>query len=647
MAEALKNLFSPVRINKLELKNRAVMPAMGTGFGKPDGTVSERLLAYLERRAKGGAGLLITEVCAVDPSGRGFPTELGIYKDDFIPGLKKLAETLHQCGAAGAVQLHHAGRETFKAVIGADPEAPSAIPSAILNQPCQEMSIERIEKVIAAFAAAAARAKEAGFDAVEVHAAHGYLVGQFLSPFSNQRRDAYGGSDENRSRFAVEVLKAVRKEVGPDFCIIIRVSADELIKGGYDLSFMKWLTPRLVDAGADAIHVSVGVYSTPGNLSIAGFDTEPGFNLTRARAIKEAVSVPVIAVGRIHDPRLADQAIARGDADLISFGRQHLADPDFLAKAQAGAFADIRFCLACNQGCIERLSYEMKAITCTINPECGRESRLAALPKEPPQKIFVAGAGPAGLAAALSLAERGHQVSLFEREKEPGGQLRSASRPPNKQAFREWLEWIMRQLQKVSVELNLGRELSEPLLEQSRPDLVVLASGALPVVPEIPGIKGPNVADARELLLGKREPKNPAIILGAGYVGMESADFLIERGCKVTVVEMKTAAPVPRYTAHGYWLNQRLKKSGGSLLLGALVKSIEPDAVIIERSGREQRLTPAPLVVNALGAKPERVLETSLKNLGIPYLLVGDAKEPRRLLEAIHEGFFVLMPGSG
>jgi len=638
MAGELKHLFSPIRINKLNLKNRAVMPPMATSYCNADSTVSDRLVAYQERRAKGGVGLIITEVCAIDLKGKGFHRELGVYNDDFIPGLKKIPQAVHKYGAKSALQLHHAGRETMKAVIGADPEAPSAIPNPIFNQPCAAMSLERVQQLVQAYADAAGRAKEAGFDAVEVHAAHGYLPGQFLSPFSNQREDAYGGSDENRARFFIEILHAIRKKVGPDFCLLVRVSASEEVKGGYGLPFMEWLAPRLVSAGADAIHVSVGVISSPGLVTVSSADMDQGFNLHRARAIKRIVRVPVIGVGRINDPRFADQAIARGDADLISFGRQHLTDPDFLKKAERGDFEDIKFCLACNNGCIERLAIEMKSVTCTINPECGLEYKGPAKKTEKPKRIFIAGAGPAGLESALVASERGHKVTVFEREKEAGGQLRSASRPPHKELYWTWVNWMMRSLQKLEVEINLGKELTEKMIASAKPDLVVLASGAQPTTPETPGIDGPNVKDARDVLLGKVEIKSPAVVLGAGYVGMETADFLIERGIKVTVVEMKTYMPVPRLTAHGYWLNYRVEKSA-AVLLGAVVKRIVPNAVIYEKDGKEGRIEPVELVVTALGAASEKGMASALQKLQIPFYVVGDAKQPRRLLEAVHEAF--------
>lgn len=633
----LSHLFSPITINGMTLKNRAVMPPMGTGYGNTDGTVSDRLLAYLSRRAQGGTGLIITEVCAVDPRGKGFPSEIGAWKDDFIPGLARIPQELHRWGAKAALQLHHAGRETFEAATGAIPEAPSAIPSVILGQPCEAMSPERIAEVIDAFASAAGRARQAGFDAVELHGAHGYLLNQFLSPFSNQREDQYGGSDENRMRFILEIIAAVRKVVGKDFPVWIRVSADELVRGGYDLAFMQKFVPQTVAAGVDAIHCSVGVYSTPGGLSIASMDTEPGFNLYRARALKDVVKVPVIGVGRINDPELADQAIARGDADLISFGRQHLTDPDFINKVRDGALDDVRRCTACNQGCIDRLSFEMKSATCSFNPECGREYKGPAPKADPPKRVWIIGAGPAGLSAAMAAAARGHKVEIFEKENKPGGQLLSASRPPHKEVFMDWVNWSLRSLKKNFVPVYCGHAVSDDEIRKQKPDAVILACGAYPVTAPIPGLDSKTVADARDVLTGKVELKSPAVILGAGYVGMETADYLLARGIAVTVLEMQTNPPVTKFTAHGYWLHKRIKDGGGRLFFGAKVLGIEDDAVRYSWMGTE-KVENAALIVTAMGARSENTLEGILKELSVPYRIVGDAKSPRRILEAIHEG---------
>lgn len=642
---AYPHLFSSVEINGMELKNRVVMPAMATGYGNMDNTVSDRLVHYLRLRARGGTGLIVTEVCAVLPRGRGFPNELGIWSDDFIPSLAKIPDAVHEEGAKAAIQLHHAGRETFQSAAGDVPEAPSPIPSVVLGQPCEEMSTGRIHEVVEAFGHAALRAKKAGFDAVEIHGAHGYLLTQFLSPFSNHRQDAYGGSEENRSRFVLEVVESVRAKVGSNYPVIIRVSADELVRGGYDLEFMKRLAPRLATAGVDAIHVSVGVYSTPGNLSIASMDTEPGFNLFRARAVKEAVSVPVIGVGRIGHPDVAEAALARGDADLISFGRQHLTDPDFIGKVREGNLDNVRWCVACNQGCIERLAMEMKSTTCTFNPSCGQELKESSLSVSSDagkdtaarKRVWVIGAGPAGLSAALSASDCGHDVEVFEKDDRPGGQLKPASTPPNKKAFMGWVNWAVRQLEKRGVSISCCSEVTSEHLREKAPDTVILATGSFPAAAPVPGIDSSHVFDARDVLTGKAELKGPAVVLGAGYVGMETADFLLARGVEVAVIEMQPTPPVGKMTAHGYWLHKRIRDAGGRVLYGATVKDIGPESVVYVQND-EERIEPAAMVVTAMGAKPDNALEDALVQMGIACRTVGDAKSPRRIIEAIHEG---------
>jgi NADPH-dependent 2,4-dienoyl-CoA reductase/sulfur reductase-like enzyme len=366
-------------------------------------------------------------------------------------------------------------------------------------------------------------------------------------------------------------------------------------------------------------------------------DTEEGFNLFRARAIRETVGVPVIGVGRISRPERAEEAISAGDADLISFGRQHLTDPDFLAKAREGRFEEIRWCVACNQGCIERLGFEMKSAACSFNPECGREFQGEPLPAPEGKRLWVIGAGPAGLSAALAAAGRGYAVELFEKEEAPGGQVRPASRPPRKQAYLDWVDWAVRRLEKRGAAFHFDTEMTGAQLKDGRPDAVILAAGASPVTPEIPGLSLPHVVDARDLLMGKARAEGPAVILGAGHVGMETADFLAARGLGATLLEMQPFLPVGKHTARGYWLHRRLREAGGRILLGATAMRIETDAVVF-RQAEEGKRIPAASVVTAMGARPDNALEETLRETGIPCRVVGDAKSPRRLIEAIHEG---------
>ena len=369
----LSHILSPMSIKSMELANRVVMPPMGTNLGNADGTVSAENLAYMKRRAKGEPGLIITEITGVHPLGIVSPNQLGAYEDRFIPGLKKLVDLAHEAGTKIAMQIHHAGRESH--FLGSQGKAlgPSAISSIVFRTTPREMTLEDIKEAIAAFGSAAARAREAGFDAVEIHSAHGYLLTQFLSTLSNRRTDEYGGSTlKERSRFVFEVIKEVRQKVGPDFPISLRISTEESIRGGYTADDMQTILPDMVRAGADIIHASFGTHGSPAGITSPPAEYEPGFNTWLAKKVKEVVPVPVIAVGRFNDPAQADEVIARGDADLAAFGRQFLADPDFLIKARAGRTADIRKCIACNQGCIEREILGEGNIRCSINPETGQ-----------------------------------------------------------------------------------------------------------------------------------------------------------------------------------------------------------------------------------------------------------------------------------
>jgi 2,4-dienoyl-CoA reductase-like NADH-dependent reductase (Old Yellow Enzyme family)/thioredoxin reductase len=638
MADSLKHLFSPIRVKKMEIPNRIVMPPMGTNLGNPDGTVSEANLAYMKRRARGGAGLIITEISAVHPSGMALPSELGSYDDRFTPGLKKLADVIHAHGTKAVLQLHHTGRESLFLLKAGKAIAPSPIRSLVFGLTPREMTREEIQELIAAFGAAALRGKQAGFDAVEVHGAHGYLLTQFLSALSNQRTDEYGGDLSNRSRFIREVLEEVRRRVGQEFPISLRLSAEEFIKGGYTVEDLKPLLPQFVNAGADIIHASLGTHGSPGGVTSAPPEYAPGFNVERAKKIKETVNVPVIAVGRFTDLPLADEVVGRGDADLVAFGRQFLADPDFILKSREGRFEDVRKCIACNQGCIERLILGEGNIRCAINPETGQETLYPQGPAAVRRKVWVIGGGPAGLTAACEAARLGHRVDLFEKEKEWGGQLRYAGKPPFKGIYQEWGSWLGAQAKKMGVNLHPGVEVTEKMIQEGNPEAVILAAGGEKIIPDIPGIDLPHVTDAWQILSGRVGPMKNALVIGGGLIGMETADFLAQKGTRVTLVEVLKRSPVLKITSHGYMVHTRLREAGCKLIFDTAVKRIEPSSVTILSQGAEEVLSPVEQVVIAVGLKQTENLKNFLEGKGIRHFVVGDAVLPRRIIEATEEG---------
>ncbi|MBN2397830.1 MAG: FAD-dependent oxidoreductase [Deltaproteobacteria bacterium] len=635
----LQHILSPITVKGVEIPNRVVMPPMGTNLGNADGTVSEANIAYLRRRARGGPGLIITEIVAAHPDGIAINTQLGAYDDRFIPGLAKLVEVAHEAGSKIFMQVHHAGRESLHMLSKGRAVGPSAIPSLIYQIPPREMTIDDIRETIAAFGSAARRAREAGFDGVELHCAHGYLLTQFLSTLSNQRTDEYGGATlKERARFVVEVIEAVRREVGDAFPVSIRISTEEFIKGGYTADDMQTILPDFVSAGVDIIHASFGTHGSPGGITSAPIEYEPGFNAWLARKVKDVVDVPVIAVGRFNDPALADEIIGRGDADLVAFGRQFLADPDFLIKAREGRTEDIRKCLACNQGCIERLILGEGNIRCAINPETGQETIYPEGPSATSKNVWVVGGGPAGLTAAYEAARLGHTVTLYEKDAELGGQIRYARRPPHKVPYGEWIDWLIDQVKKAGVTIRTGTEVTESMVREGRPGAVILAAGGEKIALDVPGIDRPEVCDAWQVLDGSVKPGENVLVVGGGLIGMETADYLSERGSRVTLVEMLKRSPVRKITSHGYMLHKRLRDKKALLLFSTTVKAIDDGSAVIETAGEETRLSPIDQVVIAVGLRPRDGLRAALEEAKIPCTVVGDAAGARRIIEATEEG---------
>lgn len=644
--KTLDHLLAPMRVGSLELANRLVMPAMGTGLGNDDSTVSEANLAYMRRRAQSGAGLIITEITEVHPLGSVSPRCLGVWDDRFIPGLHRLVDVVHQEGGKIALQLHHTGRENYLLLRKKQAIGPSAIPSFIfgfLGAP-REMTLEDIQETIAAFGAAARRAQAAGFDAVELHGAHGYLLMQFLSAHSNKRTDQYGGDFRGRSRFITECIKEVRRQVGKDYPLSLRISGEECVRDGYTIEDMLTVVPDFVRTGVDMINVSFGTHGNPEVNTDTPNPSAPvefgsGFKAHLARKIKAVVDVPVISVGRYTDPFVMDEVIARGDADLIAVARQHLADPDFLKNAREDHPEDTLECLACNQGCIERLSLEQLPIRCAINPQTGQELLYPQSPAAVSRNVWIVGSGPGGLTAAHEAARLGHRVTLFERDQELGGQVRFAARAPHKSVYGRYIETLAAKCKKRGIEIRIGTDVTEALIEAGHPDVVILASGAEKSTCPAEGIDSHVVCDAWQILDGTVAPKDHVVVIGGGLVGMETADFLREKGVrKITLVEMLPASPVLPLAAHGFMLHKRLRAAGVQLLFDTTVKRIDEGAVTVIRKGEELTLEQVSQVIIAVGVTPRDDLKKMLQERGIRHFVIGDALAPRRIIEATTEG---------
>ena len=634
----LSALLSPFTIKNMTIPNRAVLPPMGTGLSNPGGTVGDALLAYMKRQASGGVGLLISEITAVHPSGLVSKHHVGAFDDKFLPGLKQLADVMHSGGGKAAMQLHHAGRESMYMLKKGMAIGPSKLPSLIYGQPPKEMTVEDIHEIIDAYGTAAARARSAGFDAVEIHGAHGYLITQFLSSISNQRTDEYGGSFKKRAQFLIEVVRSVRKHVGDDFPILLRISAEEFIKNGYKVEDVLTILPELIESGVDTMHASVGTHGSPAGITSAPPEFEVGFNVWRADKIKKAGSVPVIAVGRFNDPRAADAVIARGEADMVAFGRQALCDPDYLLKAREGRYDDIRLCIACNQGCIEREMFEGKSVRCAINPETGMELARPEGPAASPRNVWIIGAGPAGLTAAYEAKRLGHEVSLFEKEDDTGGNILFACKAPHKEIYLDWIRFLAKQVKEAGVAIQTGTEVTEAMIDEGAPDAVILAIGGEKIIPPIEGADLPHVYDAWQILGESIQTGKNVLVIGGGLIGMETACFAAAKGSDVTLIEQLSASPVPRYTSHGYSLHKYLRQAGALLRFGCSLKSIRENEVVVQCGESEEVLSGFDQVVMAVGMTSRNQLKEYLKQKDIRHTVIGDALEVRRIMEATEEG---------
>lgn len=662
----LKKLLTPITIKGVELRNRIVMTAMHLNF-TPDGRVNDRLVAFYEERARGGTGLITVGGCVIDDYA-GATWMVDLRDDSCIEGHSILTNAIKKHGAAAACQLYHAGRYAHSVSIeGRQAVAPSAVTSRFTGEEPREMTLEDIRGTIRAFADAAMRVKRAGYDIVEVLAGTGYLICQFLSPTINLRGDQYGGSWENRMRFGLEVADAIREAVGPDYPVMFRIAGHDYMEGGNTNREWALFAAELERHGVDAINVTGGWHET--RVPQLPMSIPRGSLAYLAAGVKGKVSVPVVSCNRINDVFIADEILRMGMADLAGMARALITDPYLAQKAYEGRYEEISHCIGCNQGCFDHVFY-LQPVTCTINPRAGRELEYEVEPARSPRMVAVVGGGPGGMKAALTAAERGHQVTLFEKSDVLGGQLTLAAVPPGREEFWTAVEDLDVQLDNAGVELFLETEATAKLLDGSGFDVVVVATGARQAVPPIPGIDGPNVVMAWDVLEGKADPEGrDIVIIGGGAVGAETGMYvasigtisgdtlfflfmnngedietlreLCSRGIKkVTVVEMLEKVCRDVGISTRWTLLQDMRNLGITTIKNAVAKRIEEGRVIIEVAGEEEEL-PADTVIIAAGSCPANELYQEIKDSGMEVHLVGDASEARKAIDAIREGYEV------
>ena len=641
-------LMTPIPIGGMTLKNRILMPAMATNFAGDSGEVTQRSIDYYTARAKSQPGLIIVEVTSVDEGGRFLKNQLGNHDDRFKPGLTRLARAIKEQEVKCAIQIHHGGRFCNSGITGKAVVAPSSIPVWNGEMP-HELTEAEIEDLINKFAQAAKRARDCGFDAVELHFAHGYLGSQFLSPLTNKRRDRYGGDLERRARFCLETIAATRHLVGDDYPLLVRVSAEEHIKGGITIHDGVIIAQMLEAAGVNAINASIGYrasseegyISCSAHRSIAPMCMPRGCFVHLAEAIKRKVSVPVITVGRVNDLSLGSQIIAEDKADIVAFGRAFLADPEFLPKWIAGQEEDIRRCIACNvcQTCLSK----QEPIRCAVNAELGREGEYKIAPATQ-KKVLVVGGGPAGMEAARVAAKRGHRVILVEKEGELGGNLLAAGKPDFKSEIITLVEFLTTQIKKEGVKTELNAHVDREFVERLKPDVLILATGAKPTRLEIKGIEKPLVTDAVEVLMGRVNVGEQVIVVGGGRVGCEVAAFLAQQGKKVTIVEIRSTdfgldegLALDEEPAMRRWLLFDLWPTLQIAVLGnSTVKEITDAGAIITKKDGGERFIKCDSIIFAMGMTQVNSLGDGIK---VPeFYLIGDSEEPRTIMEAIHEG---------
>ncbi len=641
MSKMFPHLFAPGKIGTLTLKNRILKAPQSSGMSNMDGTVSERLVRYYRDQAAGGAGCIVVEYAYVDDIGaKSAHCHLGISSNEHIPGLAWLAENIREMGSVPAIQIEHCGRQKF---LGTQPIcAPSALPWPKLwdqygvQAVPHVLTIEEIQDIVHAFGDSALRAKKAGFELVEIHGAHGYLLTNFFSPHTNHRTDLYGGSLENRMRIYVEIVRDVRKKVGPDFPVTIRLSGTDYEPDGFPIEDTIAMAKVLEREGIDAFHISGGDHHTMIH-QVSPMAMSLCHNTWAAEAIKKEVSVPVIASGSITLPEYAEDIITSGKGDFVGLGRPLWADPEWPNKAAADHPEDIRPCIRCNEGCLERTFFNYKAITCAVNPVVSREGELKIAPAPVKKKVAVVGAGTAGMEAARVLALRGHDVTIYEEKDKKGGLLHEAAAPEFKADIRPFMQYQITALEKLGVPVVQKKATAADLEGY---DAVVCATGSLPIIPHIPGVEKPIAVDCLSAINGAKPVGKKVVVIGGGLVGTETALDLAENGHSVTLVEMLPKIMKDVAVTDFLAYSERIAKTDMRILTETRLEEVLDNGARVSAKKGEETIE-ADTVILALGLKAEQGLYNELAAAGKEVYLVGDAVKAGKIFDAIHTAYRV------
>ena len=639
-AARFKKIFEPTSIGRMRLKNRIVMPPTGTNYAEEGGVISQRTLDYYGARARGGVGLIIVEGSSPNPQ-RTVYYQASLGYDNLIPRWQKVTDAAHKCNAKVAIQIMHSTMENWDGKVVQVGPSPVIVPARVMGisaGPPHELTEQEITERIGWFASAARRAREAGFDGAEIHGAHQYLVAAFLSSATNRRRDKYGGSVENKARFLVEIIQAIKEEAGQDFPVWVRINAREWgVEDGITIEETKQVVPLVVEGGAQAIHVSG--YGAGSYITTAPIADTPGLLVPLAEQVKRLTNVPVIAVGRL-DLELGEKILEEGKADLVAIGRRLMADPDLPNKTAEGRLAEITPCIGCME-CIERLAFDErgKGVSCLVNPALGRESEYQIETVRKAKNVVLVGGGPSGMQAAIVAAQRGHRVTLFEKEAKLGGQLNIAALPPFKGDIFPWIDYLVGQIEKAGVGVKLNTDATADAVIVENPDAVVIATGGIPAMPDIPGIDRSQVVTAQAVLSGKAKAGQNVVIIGGGMVGCETGHYLVEQGKTMTIVEILKRMANDMFPMTRRRLMDGLRSKKVTLLAGATCEEIKEGIVQVTTAEGKKETIPADTVIIAVGYKANDRLFKALEGKITEIYCIGNSSEPRRILEATTEGY--------